>query len=603
MMTNTTYFPSEQIEKRLIKRLLQACIREKLLSYQLKDNVLLISLPRNKKSITIDQVQIFELGKFRLNGEISLIEDNHAIDIKNIHHLLSLIYAEIKDNTEPDQWSIFADEINNCVINDTLSTAHIHAFNQDLAHKMNQLNYSQFLDYIHKNYSIAEQLMFFERWSAKGHPYHPCHKTKLGFNKDAYIKFSPEFNQDIHLPLAAIEKSLMHVENEQQEVDYHQWFSIHFHKEWHAWQQKMMDDGLPISEYVPLFIHPWQYEETLKKLFPTLIEGKQLILFNDISITTKASLSFRTLIAQENHLMPHIKLPIAVHSTSAMRTISPASVQNGPKLGKILRKILADEAHFDSRLDIAFEMCSLHVTSYPSDIAKHLGIIYRENPAHYVKKNQIPIVVAALFEEVPNNKLSLFIDIIKSATDGSFESAISYFDHYCRIVIHAFLDLFLIYGIALEGHQQNTITVFENDQPHHMIVRDLGGLRVHLPTLQQHGFVLEAYPDSATITHDDTEVTNKFLHTVIQYHLGELVLLLTEYYQTQESLFWEIIRNNLAQRFELLRNKVDATRWQREYSRILEEDWQLKGLMSMRLNNVYNKYIYINLNNPLRKSA
>ena len=76
-------------------------------------------------------------------------------------------------------------------------------------------------------------------------------------------------------------------------------------------------------------------------------------------------------------------------------------------------------------------------------------------------------------------KRPLFIEIQQAATGEALTGAQAYFDDYCRIVIRAYFDLFLLYGIALEGHQQNTIAVFENDYPNYMIARDLGGLRIH----------------------------------------------------------------------------------------------------------------------------
>jgi siderophore synthetase component len=133
-----------------------------------------------------------------------------------------------------------------------------------------------------------------------------------------------------------------------------------------------------------------------------------------------------------------------------------------------------------------------------------------------------------------------------------------------------------------------------------MIARDFGGIRIHAPTLKQAGFTFNAYPESATVTEDEQEVTNKFLHTVIQYHLGEIILLLAEHHGVAETLFWKIVKKNLIERFHQLKETVQASRWQKTYQAILQQDWQIKSLLRMRLNNLYNKYIYIDLKNPLR---
>ena len=107
-------------------------------------------------------------------------------------------------------------------------------------------------------------------------------------------------------------------------------------------------------------------------------------------------------------------------------------------------------------------------------------------------------------------------------------------------------------------------------------------------------------PDSATISDDRQEVTNKFLHTVIQYHLGELVFCWRNIIRLLKRNSRKIVKANLDMRFQELKSRVDPARWQQEYDAIFNEDWQIKGLMRMRLDNVYTKYIYINLKNPLR---
>lgn len=600
MTTEATLFDLKQLDKQLIQRLLHACIREQLLPHTLIDNLLTIPLKRSKKNLLANNVQRFQLGKLKIQGDVVIVsQDQHHI-ITTVNELLTLIYQELNDVIDPAQWDKFAAEIINCNANDHLVANFRRSLNQHLAAEITQSHHHTLIQHIAAHYSAAEQLMFFEAWAAKGHPYHPCHKTKLGFSSKAYQKFSPEFNQDIHLPLAAIDKSMIHIESEENQFDYDYWFSQHYPEAWQLWQDKMHEQGLSVTQFSPLFIHPWQYENVITTLFHNVIKNKQLVYFKDACITTKASLSFRTLMVKNHSQQPHIKLPVAVHSTSAMRTISPASVHNGPKLGKILKKILTKENHFANHLQMAYEACGIHIHYSNPEIEKHLGIIYRDNPANLIQSDESPIVVAALFEESPINQVPLFIEIMQITAGNTLEGALEYFDEYCRIVIQAYLDLFLIYGIALEGHQQNTLAVFKHLRPVYMIARDLGGLRIHAPTLQEQGFDFTPHPNSATITDDRQEATNKFLHTVIQYHLGELVLLLSQQYNVSETLFWKVVKSVLMTRFHALKSRVNPERWQQEYQAIMQDDWQIKGLMRMRLHNVYNKYIYIHLKNPLR---
>lgn len=594
----TAIFPAYEIEKNQINRLLHACVREQLLPHALHEDMLIIPLKKNQKLLLANHVKTYLLGKVHIGGDVILVSDHESIRLKSVKHLLDLLKKEFEGVVNQEQWQQFMEEIGNSVTNEALSQPYLHRFNHELTVEMLKTKTKRLTDYIGL-LPLHLRLAFFERWAAKGHPYHPCHKTKLGFSRQAYLQYSPEFHQDIFLPMLAIAKSICHVESEE-DMDYLNWFTTHYPEQANAWQQQIQQAGLPVDDYYPLFVHPWQYKNVLTKLFSDLFEKKQLVFFSDITITTKASLSFRTMIVKDNDKSPHIKLPVAIRSTSAMRTISPASVENGPKISRVLREILSSKPEINHHIKLAYESCSLHVKNYQSDVAKHLAIIYRQNPVTLVQSNEMPIVLAALFEPSPLSGLPLFIEMIYETSGVTLEAAKSFFNSYCERVIKAYLDLFLIYGIALEGHQQNTIAVFLKNEINYFIARDLGGLRLHVDTLKDKGYSMVAYPNSATITDDRQEVVNKFLHSVIQYHLGELILLLSRHYQASEKEFWQIVKQQLMARFNNLKDQVHPTRWQQEFAAIFEQDWQIKGLMRMRLNDVYSNYIYLNLKNPLR---
>lgn len=585
--------------KHLIKRLLNACLREQLLKCSIQGDTAFIPLPRSRQLLLAKKVQQFHLGKLKFQDDIILISQDKFSIVETTQDLLKLIHIELQEQINPSDWEQFIKEIDNCTLNSALTKRFTTLFNQSLKKEITKTNAPDFVDYLNYHLTTEQQLRFFERWAAQGHPYHPCHKTKLGFNVKAYLKFSPEFHQDIPIPLVALHKEETHVEEEASLLNYNAWFESQFPDILKAFKARLESMNLSSTDYQPIFVHPWQYENVLTKLFANLIEKNRLILFKDITLSTKASLSFRTMIVNESVTLPHIKLPIAVRSTSAMRTITPASIQNSPKLSAILKKIFLREPEIAAVCKIAYESYGLHVKHAQSDIVKHLSILYRQNPAIYVTQQQLPIVVAALLEKSPATALPLYIEILQKAVGKTLEAAKQYFNQYCRITIKAYLDLFLIYGIALEGHQQNTIAVFENHYPVFMITRDLGGLRIHTPSLSAQGFQFVAHAESAIVSENPQEVTNKFLHATIQYHLGELVLLLAEHYHTEENEFWDIIKQNLEKRFAELKNKVDAERFQQEYNSILIDDWQFKALMRMRLNNVYSNYLYINFKNPL----
>ncbi len=300
-LTDQTALKSSQ---RLIQRVLQACVREQLLSYTLYEQVLRIDLPRNHKSIVIEQVCRSSLQKFKMKGLVKLVAAKQVVVLTDLRYLLSLLTIELHDLVEPAQWQVFLDEMDNCATHDVLSVRHMKQYNEHLAQTIYRSGQTSLVDFLRAQYSVEQQVVFFEQWAASGHPYHPCHKTKLGFNKQAALKFSPEFNQDITLHLVAIAKTAAHMASLNGDLNYSEWFAQQFPEQWLLWQENLQQHHLLGDDYLPMFIHPWQYENVVKKLFAPLIATKQLLILTDVGLITKASSSFRTLIAKEANGKP-----------------------------------------------------------------------------------------------------------------------------------------------------------------------------------------------------------------------------------------------------------------------------------------------------------
>ena len=422
----------------------------------------------------------------------------------------------------------------------------------------------------------------------------------MGFSKNDTLMFSPEFHQEVAVLFAALHRDYAYIEAIHPSLNYTNWFAEQFPDIWKQWLAQMKSKSLETTHYIPIPIHPWQAENMIPKKFDTLIQSKKLVLFPNIKLITNPTLSFRTVVSKTHPNSPHIKLPVAVQTTSAMRTVSAASTENGPKISKIMRDILQKENYFNGRLRAMSEMIGLHVIGYNHDTTRHLSVIFRENPTEHLQDNECAIVVAALFDHSPLSGIPVFAELLRLSNVNTTKRACQYFRDYADRVLGSYLDLYLLYGIALEGHQQNTLAVFKNGQPTAMIARDFGGLRLHLPSLLNSGFSFSPYPGSATICHNRTDACNKLLHSVYQCHLGEWTLALARYFNAPEDLFWEPVREITEQRFRQLKDKIDHKTWREDYDAILKKDWPLKALLRMRLNNVSHKYIYTTTANPLK---
>jgi siderophore synthetase component len=73
-------------------------------------------------------------------------------------------------------------------------------------------------------------------------------------------------------------------------------------------------------------------------------------------------------------------------------------------------------------------------------------------------------------------------------------------------------------------------------------VRDFGGIRFHMPTLNRQGFFLNSIPAGSAITSSDLrDVRDKVHHSLIQNHLGLLIVSL----QLTDKGGWAVVREEL----------------------------------------------------------
>ncbi len=348
----------------------------------------------------------------------------------------------------------------------------------------------------------------------------------------------------------------------------------------------------PVEEFYPLPVHPWQLTHIVPSYFSDLLVSEKLIMLKNRQFIAKPSMSFRTMMTAEGM---HIKLPVGVHTTSAMRTVSPASVYNGPVLSRCLNEILQKNDNFQNSMYLMADCAGIFVDRqlYP-EAARHLSAIIRQNPLDFLKEDETAIPFASLFNRCPLTHRPLFIDIMMAAMIP-FEN---YFIAGIRLLLRGQLHLFLKYGIALESHQQNTIIVFKNHQPIKILNRDLGGIRIYRKQLEKSGYFINLYPDSIIESHSIEAVRNKFIHANLQSTIGYWIDIIAKYSTLKVSQLWSIVKEELLHLLKEIEHEVEPEFLSAQIKALFDEPWSHKCLMRMRLEKNID-YILVPVKNPL----
>lgn len=591
LTADTLAAAQQQARRRALQRLVQALLREQLLGRELLiesgDDGLLVPLWRHKRLLRLGGVRAGSMASWRFDGDATLLSAQGSRLIERPSELLALIAEELPWPVPAADLARLTEELDDSFHNDRLCLTWHASWRNRLVAQIRRDNGGGLLDWLCRGHGELPATVLLEQWGTLGHPWHPNYKTKLGLTPEEILAYSPEFEARVAVEVLAVHHTLMHVEFADAETDYRRWFAHTFPETAECWQQALYAQGVAPSEYLPVPAHPWQVEQRLPELFPALFADGHLLV-TGVTLTSAPTMSFRTVAPLGDATAPHLKLPVGLRLTSVQRTITPKSAQMGPRFSRVLRAILDHEDGFGGRLDMLTERIGLHHRLGPDDLSRHLGVLFRDNPASRAGRDAIAVPVGALFADAPLTGRALVTELVVALQTrtglGTVEAVLCFARDYFELVLGSVLPLYLRYGIVCEAHQQNSFLILRRDlHLTRLLLRDFGDVRVHLPTLQARGHTLQVYPQAPNYTDDWLKLRHKLQHAVFMCHLGELILLLAREYQLAESLLWGELRLALAAQFAQLQPEVDAELWQREYNALFHAPWPAKAFLRMRL--------------------
>jgi siderophore synthetase component len=609
----------------ILNRLLQAFVREHFIDAKQiswRDNetgkVLHIKLSK-QKTLKVKVKKTHLLGMFDINGEIVLLQGDDLVVIEHPVKLLDLLKEEdvIEGDINDEQFQRFRKEIQNSTANFALALAGAEQRTIEMAQEMNHAPLSSSLKWVQQK--IAEDpwfspLSFYEQWVVDGHTIHPCSKTKFGLAVSDVIRYSPEWGSYPEIALAAVRKTRCNVttlkEESPSELLYREYPELKKHV-----TIKLYEKGLAAADYELIPVHPWQFHHTLPVLYKDVLQNHDIVPIADFSIKAAALVSFRSLApvqkrAQHKH---HIKTAINIQTTSAVRTVSPASTMNGPHISKLLTHILNKENRFNNRFIMLEEKTGIYYSPLNKNLSedektilgKNLASIFRENPENHLEEDEVLMPAAALIAKSPVSGQYVIEELIDQFAEthqisNRNEAAVSFMERYVENSLPGFLTMMSRYGISLEGHLQNSVPVFKNGALVKIIVRDYGGIRILKERLERQHLSVELAAGSAILTENADELRNVFSHAIFQNHLGELIACLVRTMEIEEEQLWKPIIKVCKSVFNELKQDSFIKEQAYEDEKVLfSPTLELKALATMRLLDDITDYSYTKVPNPL----
>lgn len=546
----------------IMERLLMAAVREKLVSVETYPDSLILGSTSEPKQLFVPVAQHYSMGRFDLKAWPRL---GHASgnEISKLESLFRFLFPECSG---PEEQRLLA-ELQNSRQNTEDSLLAKAALGIGRPGQG----------------TLAD-------WEGRvwlGHPLHPGARLRSGVTPKDNRRYGPEWQPWLVLPLLEMPRQDLMVHGEL----------------WSALSQldPRVPGFSPEQDVVSIPVHPWSADNDLRQRFSEKFLSGRWKFSHEHTFLARPTMSFRSVVlSSPTGQSAHLKLPVAVQTTGATRTVSVAAAYNGPKLSHFLEKLWQHPAVSASgalgNLHLMPEVASFHLADDRDGQARFLSGILRLSPPgpHF----QAP--AAALLEPVEN---PLFLRL----ADYYGISSLALWSSYCLKLIPPLAYLCGRLGLALEAHPQNVVAEFRGAPGHepdiHFHYRDLGGIRLH-PGLLASGLadlepatsleIPQLYPGSATSTTSTRELASKFVYSVLQNHLGELCRAIVRQTGENEQIYWDVVKDLLWGCRHLFNDEISE--------RVFSPTWDLKALWRMRISSAITEYTFLPVDNPCRPS-
>lgn len=237
--------------------------------------------------------------------------------------------------------------------------------------------------------------------------------------------------------------------------------------------------GLSRDRYLPLPIHPWQWDQHVRQHFAgDIVQGRivPLGLYGDGFLPQQ---SLRTFSNATRPAALHIKLPLTVLNTSCYRGIPGQYIEIGPALSEWLGQRCEDDPVLSARHTRALsEVAGIHyphphheqIAGTPYRYREMLGAIWRQSPYDGLAPDERPILLAALLQRDDAGR-SVIGALIRRSGLGTEAWLEALFERVLVPLYH----LQCRYGIGLVAHAQNLCLILRNDAPAAVALKDLQG--------------------------------------------------------------------------------------------------------------------------------
>jgi siderophore synthetase component len=384
-----------------------------------------------------------------------------------------------------------------------------------------------------------------------GHPYHPSYKSRLGFTLDDNGAYAPEMASAVTPLLLAVRRDRSRcsisamIDRDQAARE------LLSDTDWQRFRDELSQGGVRPEDYLPLPVHPWQWEEVILPAFHQALARGELLLIGSMTGRYLPQQSIRTLGNQDDRNGLSLKLAVSLVNTSTSRVLAPHTVQNAAAISDWLQALVARTGWPAPmvRPVLLREVAGVSFTALAPAHGQYgaLACIWRESVHRHVEPGEAAVPMTALMHVDTDGRP--FIDpwVGRHGPEPWLKRLVE------RAVLPV-LHLLWEHGTALESHAQNMILLHEDGLPARVALKDFhDGVRFSKALLSGPAPALtpppaehaRVNPNSFLETDDADELRDFTFDALFFVNLAELAWLFLRFYDVKEARFWQIVRDVL----------------------------------------------------------
>lgn len=550
----------QHIEQRVIKQLLQALLFEEIIDYQyhpISENSVSSDLQNVEHTFVIpvsDEISYIANGAIHYSFDLIRFNDKEVQRVEQGHSQPATLEGVINDiilNIDSANIQSIQAETGQPKTATNQSPKLVQSFIKELRHTLiNEIQAQAMTPYVPTDIQALTYPQL-EGYLMAGHPYHPCFKSRIGFNLNDNYQYGPEFAHNIEVIWLAVDHRLL-VSNSVESGAINDWVKQYLgNDDYEALMTTLKAIVANDKAYGLLPVHPWQWQNTLIYALQPLLNTQQVVYLGPTDTQYQAQQSIRSL-SMLSEGKPYLKLSMHLINTSSTRILAKHTVMNAAVVTQWLNQLIAEDdtaaalniAFLGETVGVSLDHEVLREQGYQHpDIYGGLGAIWRENVSEYLSVNQQAFPLNGV--SYINSDGSLLIDpwIQKHGVARWIKQLI-------EVSTLPIIHMLFAHGVALECHAQNIVLVHEEGYPVKVLLKDLhDGIRYspeHLARqdLRPNFFSLPAAHAALNrgsfIETDDTDgIRDMTVACLFFVAFADMAIFMQTHYDYPEQQFWQ----------------------------------------------------------------